>query len=399
MTNSAAHIRDAVAALPREDWKYTDLARAVETGSRWAESGEYQPPVPVNAIRAATATIDADWLVFCNGRFIREESATFDEAGIRIEVLKNGMPSSDGATSLARLNNALLVESLRVTVESDRRQERPIALLALDSAEDSAVLAQTRVDIHVARHSGASIVEWHLSEGRADLWSNTVFNVELADNATLNYQRVQQRRHVHDQTNQLNVSLGADAVLRHNAVDLGGRLTRNDLTIDIANAGAEATFDGLYVSGDGQHVDNHTRADHRAGPARSAQEYRGILDGRSRSVWNGKAVVHAGADGTDAEQANHNLLLSEHAEIDAKPELEIYADEVKCSHGTTVGQLDERALFYLRSRGLRRDHAERVLTRAFATSIVERSPIASLRDWLGAVVEARLRELSEGDSR
>ncbi|MDX1509624.1 MAG: SufD family Fe-S cluster assembly protein, partial [Woeseiaceae bacterium] len=185
------------------------------------------------------------------------------------------------------------------------------------------------------------------------------------------------------------------ATLRHNGVDLGGRLTRNDLVVDISQPDADAGFDGLYVVGDGQHIDNHTRVDHRVGPARSAQEYRGILSGHCRAVWNGKAIVHAGADGTDAEQANHNLLLTERAEIDAKPELEIYADEVKCSHGTTVGQLDERALFYLRSRGLTRDHAERVLTRAFATRIVEHSPIAAVREWLSGIVEARLRELAE----
>ena len=234
-------------------------------------------------------------------------------------------------------------------------------------------------------------------DGDDELWSNTVFTATLGDRAKLDYQRVQQRRRHHDQTNQLIVRLGHTSIFRHAGVDLGGRLTRNDLVVDISEPDAEAGFDGLYVVGDGQHVDNHTRVDHRVGPAHSSQEYRGILDGHCRAVWNGKAVVHAGADGTDAEQANHNLLLSERAEIDAKPELEIYADEVKCSHGTTVGQLDERALFYLRSRGLAREHAERVLTRAFATSIVERSPIESMRDWLSDIVETRLRELAEGD--
>ena len=120
------------------------------------------------------------------------------------------------------------------------------------------------------------------------------------------------------------------------------------------------------------------------------------MNGRCRAVWNGKAIVHDGADGTDAQQANHNLLLSDNAEINAKPELEIYADEVKCAHGTTVGQLDERALFYLRSRGLDKPRAERILTRAFAASVVNNSPITSLHDLLNDKVEQRLRALTTG---
>ena len=125
----------------------------------------------------------------------------------------------------------------------------------------------------------------------------------------------------------------------------------------------------------------------------SRQEYRGILAGKARGVWNGKAIVHEGADGTDAEQSNHNLLLSQSAEINAKPELEIYADDVKCSHGTTVGQLDETALFYLRTRGLDKSEARQVLTRAFAHAIVGRSPIAQIEDFLLDSIDARLKAL------
>ena len=172
---------------------------------------------------------------------------------------------------------------------------------------------------------------------------------------------------------------------------------RNDIVIGIANPGAEISFDGLYLAGEGQHIDNHTRVDHRVGPATSRQEYRGILNGRCRCVWNGKAIVHEGADGTDADQANHNLLLSEKAEIDAKPELEIYTDDVKCSHGTTVGQLDETSLFYLRTRGLDRQHAKQVLTHAFAAGLVSRVPVEAGKETVGRLVEARLREIIHSD--
>jgi Fe-S cluster assembly protein SufD len=195
------------------------------------------------------------------------------------------------------------------------------------------------------------------------------------------------------------VRLERDARLEHFALDLGGDLTRNDLAIDIVGTQAEATLNGLYLAGPGQHVDNHTRTDHRVGPARSRQDYRGVLAGRCRAIWNGKAIVHRGADGTDAQQSNHNLLLSEQAEIDAKPELEIYADDVKCAHGTTVGQLDERALYYLRTRGIGTARARRILTRAFATTVVNTVPVAALRDLIGTKVEARLRAIDAGEAQ
>ena len=193
------------------------------------------------------------------------------------------------------------------------------------------------------------------------------------------------------------VTMGRDSQLRMASYDLGGGLIRNDVVIDLSQPGADVAFDGLYLAGDGQHIDNHTRVDHRVGPATSTQEYRGILNGHCRCVWNGKAVVHEGADGTDASQANHNLLLSEKAEIDAKPELEIYAEDVKCSHGTTIGQLDESSMFYLRTRGIDEQHAQQMLTFAFAADIVARAPVDAARATVSACVEKRLAELIAAD--
>jgi Fe-S cluster assembly protein SufD len=181
--------------------------------------------------------------------------------------------------------------------------------------------------------------------------------------------------------------------------DLGGKLVRNDLHVEIEGKGAMAQFDGLYMADHGQHIDNHTRVDHKVGPANSIQEYRGILAGACQCVWNGKAIVHAGADGTDAQQQNHNLLLSEKSEIDAKPELEIYADDVKCSHGTTVGQLDEQSIYYLRTRGLNEPFARQILTRAFAGRIANKSPIPALHRLIAEMIDLRLNEIvARGDT-
>jgi Fe-S cluster assembly protein SufD len=251
--------------------------------------------------------------------------------------------------------------------------------------------------VEVAPGCSAEFIEYQASNGDEDHYANSVLSMAIGQGANVKHVRIQNRSIRHVQTGRTSIALGRDAVLRMSSYDLGGRLIRNDIDIDLSETGADVAFDGLYLAGDGQHIDNHTRVDHRVGPATSSQEYRGILNGNCRCVWNGKAIVHKDADGTDASQENHNLLLSDDAEIDAKPELEIYAEDVKCSHGTTVGQLDETALFYLRSRGLDKQHATQVLTHAFAADLVLRSPVLAVREAVTGIVESRLAELIEAD--
>lgn len=383
-------------SLRDEDWKYTDLSNVVAISKRSLATPIVAVQPDAELVRAVQASIDADWLVIANGQLDKDLSTNADIPGVTITTLglEHGNVNLDDP--LSDLNLALLRQGVSLCVTADLSQQRPLGLLIIDSAVDVPVSTQVRVTIELAANAAARFVEYHLSTGDEEHYSNTFISLDLDANARADYVRYQDRALNHSQTARLNVRLDRDSSMRHCGIDLGGRLSRNDLKIDIAGTGASALFDGLYIAGAGQHIDNHTRIDHRVGPAVSAQEYRGILDGRCRAVWNGKAVVHDGADGSDAEQANHNLLLSEHAEINAKPELEIYADEVKCAHGTTVGQLDEKALFYLRSRGLDKHRAKRILTRAFAASVVNKSPIAKLREFIGDRVEQRLRALAPG---
>jgi Fe-S cluster assembly protein SufD len=375
-----------------EDWKYTDLGPVVDISARWLESGARSTEVIVPA-GSPLETIDADWLVIANGRIDSEKLSQFDQPGVEITRLSDGAAKDSFKWPLTDLNTALLEDGIRIRVTS--HAARPIGVLVIDSTDEQPVVSQARIDVDVEANASAGFLEYHVSYGDADHYSNVVVNLNVSDNARADYVRVQDRARNHCQTARLSVTLGRDAVLSHHGFDLGGRLVRNDLHIDIASPGSEAAFDGLYIAGDDQHIDNHTRVDHRVGPAVSRQEYRGILKGKARCVWNGKAIVHEGADGTDADQANHNLLLSSEAEIDAKPELEIYTDDVKCSHGTTVGQLDKTALFYLRSRGLDELQATRILTHAFAAGIVARVSNASLAELLSSKVEQRLGDLAE----
>ena len=381
---STDKLRDIVGRLPTtrdEDWKYTDLSRARDITSRWLDAGCETVAAEIDDdITRITSSIDATWFVIANG----ELRLPGDTPGVSAQRLDSA-PVADSA--LAELNTALLLDGLRVRIEGTL--EKPIGLLLIDGAADAAT-SQTYVEIEFAANSAGEVIEYHASLGATDHYANVIIDITVGDNAAANHVRIQDRDLSHVQTARTVVNVGRDARFSSTGFDLGGGLIRNDIVIDIAHPGAEISFDGLYLADEGQHIDNHTRVDHRAGPATSRQEYRGILNGKCRCVWNGKAIVHQGADGTDADQANHNLLLSEKAEIDAKPELEIYTDDVKCSHGTTVGQLDETSLFYLRTRGLDRQHAKRILTHAFAAGLVSRIPVESSREAVGKLVEARL---------
>ena len=227
----------------------------------------------------------------------------------------------------------------------------------------------------------------------ADRFRNTVVELELHQAATVDVVQISDSAADQTLVNTVVASQARDSQLRFSSFDFGGALLRNDVKVSIDGPGAATHLSGLYLAGIGQHIDNHTRVDHRQGPAQSNEIYRGILGRRSRCVFNGKAIVHAGADGTDANQSNHNLLLSAEAEIDTKPELEIYADDVKCSHGATVGQLDEKALFYLRSRGLSRSEAIAMLTRSFAISVLAELSIGEFAEYLTRRIDERLEEI------
>ena len=292
-----------------EDWKYTDLGSAIDISNRWLGAGESSTEVQRDSIQAICSSIDANWLVVANG--LVDLDRLDAPTDIEIERFSDTVAPKRMDRPLADLNAALLCDGLRVQIHG--ATEKPLGILVIDETNATAGVSQANIEIEVAPGCDAEIIEFHHSSGDGDHYSNSVITLQIGEAAHVSYVRIQNRRHGHVQTSRLSASLGRDARLNMSGYDIGGGLIRNDIEIDLGNPGAEAVFNGLYLAGDGQHIDNHTRVDHRKGPARSSQEYRGILSGRCRCVWNGKAIVHRGADGTDANQANHNLLLSESA--------------------------------------------------------------------------------------
>ncbi|MDJ0929327.1 MAG: Fe-S cluster assembly protein SufD, partial [Gammaproteobacteria bacterium] len=288
--------------------------------------------------------------------------------------------------SLAALNAAFLTDAVQIDIAANKVLDRPLHLVFV--ADGSPVSIQTRVLLTLGERSEATVIEQFVSDGAAT--TNTISHVECAPGARLHYLKLQDEsgdaHHIAAQ--RLLVARNARVDALH--IDLGARLARNDLTVELLAAGAEASMHGLFVGDSQRHIDNHTRVDHRAPHTHSVASYRGVLNDQSRGVFNGKILVHDDADGTDASLENRNLLLSQQAEIDTKPELEIYADDVKCSHGATTGQLDPAAIFYLRSRGVADADARRMLTLAFAAEITHRSPLQSLREHIEHQCGARI---------
>jgi len=383
----------------QEDWKYTDLDPIVAISNSWLGESSATTDVAHASVVNAMQKFPADWLVIRNGVVDRDAMSGLQQTGVELGLLSDGTFTPVIDTALAGLNLALLRDGLTIRVKTRTQIERPIGLLFIDSTNVHIGVCQSRINIELEAGSKATFLEYHISDGQFEHYANTVLETSLDTGAYCEHVRIQDRHHTHVQTGRHRVSADEHSQFRYAAFDFGGKLVRNDLDIRLHGVGATATFDGLYLAGDSQHIDNHTRVDHLARATRSQQEYRGILSGNARCVWNGKAIVHAGADDADAAQANHNLLLSERAEVDAKPELEIYTDEVKAKHGATMGELDDRALFYLRTRGLSATEARQMLIGAFAQNIVALSPISTVRESIGAMVSARVAALVGGDSQ
>jgi len=382
--------------LRHEDWRYTSLTPAVERSNAWlldADSGEQQQRVDT-----LLPAIDAHWITIANG-VATDIPPQLSELGVTVSRLAETAhdASLDTGAAMSSFNAALLRDGLKVAVGSNVQIEKPVGFLITGDTGPQVQLSQVRIIVEVGAHSHIRLIENYPHAESPNGFTNTVLQLRLAAEARADYLRLQDCHPEHIQIGRLIASLDRESTLHYLGLDFGGGLVRNDVEVDIAGVGADVSLHGLYLAGGRRHIDNHTRVDHRVGPATSTEEFRGIVNGRARCVFNGKAVVHAGADGTDAHQANHNLLLSSQAEVDTKPELEIYADDVKCSHGATVGQLDESALFYLRSRGLDREQATRMLTSAFAASILSQLPIETAREAVAALLLERLEHLTAGE--
>ncbi|MBI1183561.1 Fe-S cluster assembly protein SufD [bacterium] len=372
-----------------EEWKYTTLDRVLK---KW--------PKPV----FKSAPIDHFWLaqngisgiqtvkvILANGILDR-----FDKlpAGVTLEAYSLGnqveVAPTDATDIFENINRAFAVDSIKIKVAANTVVPIPIKIVNVLDATHEAVFAQRNVEIEVGKNAEVTFIERQITKGPNTSLANGLTHIKVDNNAQVKHLVLQNDGDNASQVNRTYVDQNRDSVYSNYVFSLSGEVIRNNLRISLNAENTVGNMYGLYLLDGKEHVDNHTVVDHRLPNCESNELYKGVLNGYSTGVFNGKIFVRQDAQKTNAYQQNRNLLISDHATINTKPQLEIWADDVKCSHGCTVGQLDEEQLFYLRSRGIDTNSARALMIYAFASEIVEKQPVEALKEYLFNAISKKL---------
>ena len=385
-----------------EEWKYTNVAPIAR--------GNFSPVIRNGKSPSLESTVTGSFpetensrLVFVNGIFQRNLSSVQLPDGVVVADLaeallqpqyeaqiREQLALSSQASGLTALNTALFSSGAFVLIRRGVAVTAPIHLLFRSFVENgSAPAAFPRVIVIAEENSAATLVESYI--GDRDVYLNdAVVNLVIGNGARVEHYKVQNESTAAFHVASTFATAGRDASYESTNINLGALLSRHDIAVTFQEEGGACAVDGLYLIGGNQHSDTHSVIDHRVAHCTSRQLYKGVLDGKSHAVFNGKVFVRHGAQQTDAQQTNKNLLLSEEARVDTKPQLEIFADDVKCAHGAAVGQLSEDELFYLESRGINPTLARNMLTYGFAEEVIERIKIDSVKAELNSFVLNRL---------
>lgn len=385
-----------------EEWKYTNLASLAKDNFVPATANE---EISGDVKRFAYPETATAHLIVVNG-FLREElsvttglenvvAVDLFNAGadarynkiVRKYLARNAGYHNNGLTAL---NTALLQSGVFIWIPKNVELETPIQITFVADASGRSSANFPRVLVVAEENSSATVIENFVSNDGKRYFTNAVTEVVVKDGARLDHYRLQRESHDAFHVSTTSAELGRASRYDTTSINLGAQLARHDVSVVMDHEGAETSVDGLYMVGPDQHTDTHSVIDHKQPHCNSHQLYKGILDGNGRAVFNGKIFVREGAQKTDAMQTNKNLLLSNKARVDTKPQLEIFADDVKCAHGAAVGQIDPEELFYLETRGITPELGRSLLTYGFAEEVIGKIKLASIRSELDEVV---LRQL------
>jgi Fe-S cluster assembly protein SufD len=389
-----------------ESWRYTELKTLTSVPFAL-------PPQPVeieSAKNLPKLESDAFRLVFCNGHFSPDLSSRKSlpqgvqatplseilkgEADVLKEHLSKGKSHTEDV--FVALNLSFLSDGIVLEIPEGVVVEETIHLVFLNEVDSAPTMIHPRIVILSHGNSQLRVVESHLGLNEAAYFSNPVTEIVASENAVVDYYKLQREGANCHHIGTVDSLQGRNASVRTGIFTLGGRLVRNNTKSKLDGEGGFAELNGLFLVSQDQHVDNYTTIEHAKPHCSSRELYKGILDQNARGVFRGRIVVAEGAQKTDSKQTNNNLLLSDDALVNAKPQLEIYADDVKCTHGATIGQVEDEAMFYLRARGIGREAARSMLIYAFASEVVNEIKLPALQkeldellfDWLpgGALV-------------
>lgn len=414
----AAIARFAEVGFPdtrQEDWRFTDVKAIAATDFTRATAVDARR-VSADIVRSQHLSGGRNTVVFVNGLFMEALSSTDGlPAGVLVGGLREALTERVGLVQqhlghyardednpFTALNTAFTDDGAFIYIAQDTAVEDPIHLLFLSVPDaETPLVCHPRNLVIADRGAEASVVQTYMgtADGDATYWVNAVTEIWVGENAKLDAYRVQQESHggYHTATTQ-------SCQQRHSNYSLvtfafGSALERHDINAVLDGEGADCTLDGLSVLRDRQHVDFHTSLEHAKPHCTSWEYFNGVFDDRARGVFNGRIVVRRGAQRTDSKQTNNNLLLSKNARADSQPQLEIYADDVRCTHGATLGPIDDKQLFYLQARGIDGITARRLLTYGFCVEILKTVTVEELRQRVDDLVCRRLAEVGTGPER
>ena len=385
--------------LHQEEWRFTDMSPILNYN--FASPDKKNLPSMKEVSKFQFDGMESFSAVFVNGHYVPELSALeslpggFAIGGLASAIKKNDpmvnryiFGDSSHNNVFIELNAAFISDGAFVNIPANARVDKPIHLVFISHGKGKTI-SQPRNLIVTGTNSHAQIIEHYVSSDDGVYFTNTVTETYLGENSSVESVKIQSENLNSFHVAATTVSMGSNSNYESHAVSVGANIYRHDLNVILNGEGGNAELDGLYLTSGEQLSDTHSMIDHAAPHCHSHENYKGILDGRSRGVFNGKIMVRKGAQQTNSYQENRNIILSNDAKVDTKPQLEIFADDVKCSHGATVGQLNKESLFYLRSRGIGEEQAKLILLYAFADDILRGIKIEKIRNSLEALLSKR----------
>jgi Fe-S cluster assembly protein SufD len=386
-----------------EDWKYTNVGPIVGIHFRPATYG-LNDRIRKQVKEISFTGADCTRLVFVNGHYAEELSSIQEvPKGVRVSSLAEALKQEGAITAhlgryanhkkhpFVALNTAFMEDGAFVEIPKGVALEKPIEILYVSTGGEEAWVAHPRNLVIAAQGSQVALMETYMGLNGGVYFNNAVTEIVAEENAHVDYVKLQNESEAAFHVATVLAYAARNAAVVTNSIQFGARLGREELTTVLDGEGAEGYLYGLYVTNGQQLIDNHTTIDHAQPHCSSREFYKGILDGKSTGVFNGKILVRKDAQKTDSKQSDKNLLLSESATINTKPQLEIFADDVRCTHGATIGQIDPESIFYLRSRGIGLEEARNLLIVAFAGEIVDHVKFEPLRQKLKAALLAKMR--------
>lgn len=394
-----------------EDWKYTNVIPIVEKNFKpsnlvnsWQDEEVIQEAKKLIESDAILSDLSSNQVVFIDGHFVDELSKTQFSDRFEFISLKKALKEkpeliaqhfnkySQIENGFNALNNLFFGDGIFLNVKDNLVEDEPFVVIFIQSGKDEQIINPRNLVI-IGNNSKVRLIETYISLNASQNFTNTITEIFIAENSFIEHYKLQNESRSGYHIGKIQTQLERNSNFTSHNLSFGGLITRNDINIVLDGEGAESHFYGLYFVKDNQHIDNHTLVDHAKPHCLSNEFYKGILAENSRGVFNGKIIVRKGAQKTNAYQSNKNLLLSGNAKIDTKPQLEIFADDVRCTHGATVGQVDDDSLFYLRSRGIDEKTARSLLVNAFANDVLNNMTFEPLRNKISDFVIEQMNQI------